>query len=485
MADPLLLMSATGLARQIREGTTTSRAVVDAHITRIEAVNPQINAVVAERFAVARAEADEADRQLGLLGPSVVGPLHGVPCTIKECFALTGMPNSSGLVARRAVRATADAPTVSRLRAAGAIPLGVTNISELCMWMESHNVVYGRTRNPYDLGRTVGGSSGGEGAVVGAGGSPFGLGSDVGGSIRMPAFFNGVFGHKGSSGLVPNTGQHPIAHGEAGRFLSTGPICRRAEDLWLLLSILAGPDGRDGVTRPLVLGDPAAVDFSTMTVLTVPDDGRWSVSAELREAQARAAAALAARGATVREHRFAGFRQGVEIWFSMLDQANAGASFREELFAGRPGARLRTELPRWLLGQSPHTLPALALALIERVGEQVQGNLAAMVASGEALRAELYAALSGNTVMLYPSHPVVAPRHGGPILSPLRWVYTALLNVMQVPVTQVPLGLNRRGLPLGVQVVGGDGQDHRTIAVALALEADLGGWTPPSGMTET
>src|SRR5207253_4609005 len=113
------------------------------------------------------------------------------PCTIKESIALTGMPHTAGLVARKGTLAGADAPTVARLRAAGAIPLGVTNTSELCMWMESNNRVYGRTGSAYDPSRTAGGSSGGEGAIVGAAGAPFGLGSDIGGSIRMPAFFNG------------------------------------------------------------------------------------------------------------------------------------------------------------------------------------------------------------------------------------------------------------------------------------------------------
>ena len=138
-------------------------------------------------------------------------PLLGVPCTIKENFAFVGTPQASGLLARAHIVNDHDAPAVARLRAAGAIPLGVTNTSELCMWMESFNKVYGITNNPYDPTRTVGGSSGGEGAIIGSGASPFGLGADVGGSIRMPAFFNGVFGHKPSPLLIPNGGQYPAA----------------------------------------------------------------------------------------------------------------------------------------------------------------------------------------------------------------------------------------------------------------------------------
>src|SRR6185503_363040 len=158
-----------------------------------------------------------------------------------------------GLVARKGRLATQDAVAVARLRAAGAIPLGVTNVSELCMWMESDNRVYGRTNNPYDQARTVGGSSGGEGAIIGAGGAPFGVGSDIGGSIRIPAAFCGVVGHKPSGRLVPNTGQFPPAEGPANAYLGTGPLVRRVRDVWPLLRVMAGPDGHDPVCAPATL----------------------------------------------------------------------------------------------------------------------------------------------------------------------------------------------------------------------------------------
>ena len=151
----LLTLSGVALAARIRSGEVSSREVVAAHISKIESVNPRLNAVVADRFDAALKEADRADARRGEEG---LGPLHGVPCTIKECFALTGMPNASGLVARRDIRAEADATAVARLRAAGAIPMGVTNTSELCMWMETSNRLYGRTNNPYDPRRIVGGT---------------------------------------------------------------------------------------------------------------------------------------------------------------------------------------------------------------------------------------------------------------------------------------------------------------------------------------
>ncbi|MDG1479569.1 MAG: amidase [Myxococcota bacterium] len=469
----LLELSGTALASLIRRGEVSSREVVAAHIAQIESVNPVLNAVVADRFEAALAEADEADARRG----GDVGPLNGVPCTIKECFALTGMPNASGLVARAGVRAVSDAAAVARLRAAGAIPMGVTNTSELCMWMETNNRLYGRTNNPYDPRRIVGGSSGGEGAIIGSGASPLGIGSDVGGSIRMPAFFNGVFGHKPTGGLIPNTGQYPAIETASGsRYLTTGPLCRRAEDLMPLVRILAGPDGVDPGCQVLPLSDPAAVDLSGVRVLTVPDDGLLSVCAELRQAQADAASSLAERGARIEEIRFPRLKSATDIWSAMLGEAST-VPFRDSLYRGED--RTRTALLRWMLGGGVYTLPAILLAGLERLTDAFPARAERFIAEGRALRRALDEALGADGLLLYPSHPTPAPRHYVPLTRPISWVYTAILNVMELPVTQVPLGLDAKGMPLGVQVVGAHGADHRTIAAALALETDLGGWVPP------
>jgi len=245
MNDSLLTISGAQIADLIRRGKTTSREAVEVHIEKIMKVNPVINAVVKDRFEEARKEADAADRKRKSSAGKNLPPYHGVPCTIKEAYALKGMPHTSGLVSRKNIVAQEDATAVARLRKARAIPLGVTNVPELCMWFETYNKIYGRSNNPYNRRRIVGGSSGGEGAIVGAGGSPFGLGSDIGGSIRMPAFFNGVFGHKPTGGLVPGTGHYPVAENGAARYCTFGVLTRRAEDLMPLTQILAGPDGKD------------------------------------------------------------------------------------------------------------------------------------------------------------------------------------------------------------------------------------------------
>jgi fatty acid amide hydrolase 2 len=476
--NEILTRPAVDTARMIRRRELRAVDVVEATIDRIEAVNPALNAMVADRFDAARREAAAADETIRR-GGADLPPLLGVPCTIKEAFALEGMPNSSGLVSRAGVRATTDAVAVRRLRAAGAIPLGVTNVSELCMWMESDNKVYGLTRNPYDPARTVGGSSGGEAALLGAGAAPFGLGSDVGGSIRMPAFFCGVFGHKPTGGLVANRGQFPDASNEGSRYLTTGPMCRRAADLMPLLRILAGPDPADPRVVPWRLGDPDAVRCEGLRVFVVPDNGLLPVAAVLRAAQDRAAEALAARGARVEPLRIEGLRHSLEIWSSMLRLAG-GPSFKS-LMGGGPEVPAGRELGRWLLGRSAHTLPAIGLGLLESLEGMAPGRSARWMRRGVALRRELSDLLGDDGLLLYPSYPKPAPRHHGPLLPPIQWVYTAVFNALELPVTQVPLGLERRGLPLGVQVVASHGRDHVSIAAARWLEEDLGGWTPPPG----
>ena len=463
---PLLSSSAIALASQIRRREVSSLSVVEAHVRHIEKVNPTLNAMVRDRFDAAREEARAADRALDA-GAGDLGPLHGVPCSIKESFALTGMPFTSGLVARRGNVAKRDATAVERLRRAGAIPLGVTNVSELCMWMESNNKVYGITNNPYDPRCTVGGSSGGEGAIVGAGGTPFGLGADIGGSIRMPAFFNGVFGHKPTGGLVDNSGQYPLPAEPAMRYVVTGPIARRAEDLAPLLAILADRE----------IESPRSVDVASLDVISVEDDGRMKVTDDLRAAQERAARALEARGARVRTARIHGFSRALEIWGAMLDAAG-GPSFSSMLGDGTE-IHAPFELARFALGRSPHTLPALALALLEKIPKLLPSHGARFLDEGRRLRDELSSLLGPRTVMLYPSHTRPAPRHHHALFPPWSWAYTAIFNVMELPVTQVPLGLNRSGLPLGVQVAAAHGHDHVAIAVALSLEDALGGWVPP------
>jgi len=474
--------SAVDLARAIRTREMTSREVVEAHIEQLERTHARINAVVFDRYDAARADADDADARIRASDdPDALPPFLGVPCTIKESIATAGMPNCAGLVSRSAWRATENAPTVQRMIDAGAIPLGVTNIPELCLWIETENRQYGRTNNAYDPTRTAGGSSGGEGAVVGSGGSPLGLGADIGGSIRIPAFFNGVFGLKPSPGLVPNTGQFPPTETEtAALMLTIGPITRRAEDLMPMLRVIAGPDGVDPYVREMPLGDPADVPLEGMRLLLSEDSSYIEVSRELRAARLRAAEALERKGAKLEVVPMRGMRRALELYLAVL-KLEVGVSVKDLIVAeGSMHVTVRSALRR----KGPHTR-ALRLLLMSEwlTGKMPQGRFTKAAAAREAFAREVTDAV-GDGVLLHPTHPRVAPRHGQTVGKPWLLTTTAIFNLAGTPVAQIPLGLNGRGLPLGVQAVAAPGRDHAAVAVALELERALGGWVaPPSPAT--
>ncbi|MCB1152353.1 amidase [bacterium] len=475
--DPLLFDSGLELARKIKSREITSTDAVEAHIRHIELVNPIVNAMVKDRFNKARAEARRADEEFKEKGPDGVPVYHGVPCTIKESFQLTGMPQTSGLVARRDRISEQDATTVARMREAGAIPLGVTNVPELCMWMETNNLIYGRSNNPYNREHIVGGSSGGEGCIIGAGGSPFGLGADIGGSIRMPAFFNGVFGHKASSNLIPNTGQYPISFDGTLNYLATGPICRRAEDLWPLVKLMAGPDGVDPNTREQPLGDPGTVDLTSLTVVDIEDNGHTPVSLDLRLAQRRVTDHLVKNGARLVVAKPDLLRKSFDIWSSSLSHESK-TSFVEMMGDGRQVSPI-IELFKWFFQRSNHTFPAIMLGITEAFEHLFPGRIRKFFRLGQELREEMNELVGPKGIFLFPSHAYPAPRHNYPLMRPFNFVYTGILNIMEMPVTQVPLGLNSEGLPLGVQVGATHGNDHLTVAVAMELERAFGGWVPP------
>jgi len=475
---PLTERSATALAGAIRAGEVSAREVVEAHIAVFERVNPRINAVIHERYADARAEADAADRRIAAAaGGEQLPPLLGVPCTIKETIGVQGLPHSAGVVARREHRAERTAPIAQRLLDAGAICLGLTNISELTLWVESENRVYGRTSNAYDQRRTAGGSSGGEGAAVGSGGSPLGLGSDLGGSIRLPAFFNGVFGHKPSLGLVPNTGLWPAPVGETTRLTVSGPLTRRAEDLMPVLRVIAGPDGEDEVTVPMELGDPESVALKGLRVVVSESATLGPTGRELANARERAAGALAGAGARLERVSMRSLLRAMEIYLATLSTA-AGVTAQQLLVeAGAEPVTLRTALRR----NGDHTRATRITLAAERLAARAPASRTRRsMGVRDSFVQELRDTI-GDGVLLHPPAPKVAPKHNRTV-GRVWWIHPMLVfNLAAVPVTQVPLGLDGDGLPLGVQVAAGPGADHRSIAVALELERVFGGWVPPGG----
>jgi len=475
-ANDLLEMSVVDLAAAIRKRNLSPVEAVEAHIARIEAVNPPLNALVAERYDLARDEARRAESQLAAAGSvDELPPLHGVPCTIKEFIGVGGMPHTAGLMARKGMVARADSAVVERLRRAGAIVLGVTNAPEGGMWMETHNKIYGRTNNPWDLKRTPGGSSGGEAALIACGASPFGIGSDIAGSIRIPSAFCGVVGHKPTGRLVPNTG-HWGSEGGTSPFLVCGPIARRVCDLELILGLITGPDGVDPNTRAWDLGKRKAGDLDGVVVYPVESNGITPVSESMRREIRRAAAALEARGATIRPLDSVLLRWALMIWAVGMSEANADAASFSALLGEGTELPLGREVARTFIGRSSVTFPALALAVIDKLSSKLPRRLAAGSPRPADLRDELEGILGPNGVMLHPPFTRPAPRHVTPLLTPLHFICTGIFSVIEFPVTQVPTGFERRGLPVGVQVAARRGNDRLTLAVAAALEEEFGGW---------
>ncbi|XP_064193916.1 fatty-acid amide hydrolase 2-A-like [Anguilla rostrata] len=484
ITNPLLMISGIQLAQKIRRKEVMSVEVVQAYIDRIQEVNPLINAMVKDRFSEALQEAAHADRlvQEEEGGEEALQhrlPLLGVPFTVKESFKLQGMPNSTGLLSRRGVVSQGDAPPVALLKRAGAIPLGVTNCSELCMWLESHNRLYGITKNPYNTERIPGGSSGGEGSILASGGSVIGVGSDIGGSIRIPAFFNGIFGHKPTPGVVSNEGQYPPASEQQQSFLCTGPMCRYAEDLLPLLRIMAGPSAEK-------LSLSSEVDLSKLRFFSVPHDGgsplMSPVDQELLEAQRKVVERLETDlGVKVQKLQLPQLRYSFQIWGALMGAPGKDGkppkTFAELM--GGEGKRVWPiwEMAKWMLGRSSHTMPAIGLALMEMVQSSRPSPF--VLQQKEELQTQLEELLGTDGVLLYPTHPHIAPKHHHPFFTPFNFAYTGIFNILGLPVTQCPVGLSREGLPLGLQLVAGKRQDHLTLAAALHLERAFGGWRDP------
>src|SRR5438128_3398712 len=263
MSD-LTLLSATQMAEKIRQRQVSPRELVEAHLQNIERLNPNLNAFIQvdAEGALRTARRAETTIEKG----DALGPLYGVPLSIKGSIAVTAMRCEAGTKLRRGYVAPTDAPLVTRLREAGAIILGVTNTPELLMAWETDNLLYGRTNNPWDLTRTAGGSSGGEAAAIASGCVAGGVGIDGGGSIRVPAHFSGICGLKPTPGRIPSTGHYPNSVGPFALLGVVGPMARTIADLRVLFEVMAGPDDGDPCAAPVPLRRIALEDLRKIPI---------------------------------------------------------------------------------------------------------------------------------------------------------------------------------------------------------------------------
>ena len=460
----IIYASAKSMAQAVRDKEVSAVELVEAHLGRIEEVNPALNAVVQLAAERARAEAVEADAALAR-GESK-GALHGVPFTLKDSIDTEGIITTGGTLGRKDFVPDADATVTARLRAAGGILLGKTNTPELTYAGETDNLVYGRTNNPFDLSRAPGGSSGGAGAIVCCGGAAFDIGSDTGGSVRGPAHYCGITGIKPNSGRVPRTG-HIVPHsfGAVDSLTQNGPMARYVEDLALILSIISGPDWDDPHIVPMPLGNPADVDISGLRVAFYTDNGLRVPTDEIVAAVRSAANALADAGCLVEEDLPRAIPDNPDI-NNQLSQGDGQAGARRLL--AKYGT---TETHEWMT------------RLLEKASENMVsvGEYTAALERVDAYRSAMLGFMENYDVIVCPVSAFAALPHGESMTDENRSGinYTATYNITGWPSTVVRGGTSPDGLPIGVQVVARPWREDVSLAVAQYLEGALGGWQRP------
>jgi amidase len=464
----LLSCSAKTLANLIRTRKVTSREVVEAYLARIDEVNPKLNAVVQVARELAINEAIAAD-QLVSVGYSV-GPLHGVPITIKDSLDTAGIITTGGTQGRSRHVPTEDATVVSRLRKAGAIVMGKTNTPELTASDETANEIYGRTNNPYDLNLGPGGSSGGEAAIIASGGSPLGLGGDSGGSIRVPCHLCGITGIKPTAGRVPRTGHILPPGGLWDMFTTSGPMARYVEDLALTLPIISGPDWRDPFILPVPLQDMEAVDLRSLRGCYYPTYGDIVPTKETTQSVAAVVDVLRHEGIVIDEGVPPLIEQTAELSIRILGADNGEWIWRGLRAAGTSGPNRVTQ--RFL-----HRITSRNVSV---------GDIAEIIYQWDSFRAAFTAFMERYDFIVCPVAPSPAVPHeayetGNPFGMDAfpSAVFTFTYNLTGFPAAVVRCGSSPEGLPIGVQLVARPWEDHVALALAQRIEEAFGGWKPP------
>ncbi|HKR71813.1 MAG TPA: amidase [Streptosporangiaceae bacterium] len=454
---------AVELATMIRNREVSSREVVQAHLDRVDAVNQDVNAIVRLLPDLALAAADAADKMVA--DGSELGALHGVPCTVKENIDLAGTPTTQAVPALAEAIAPVDAPQVERLRAAGAIPFGRTNLPDFGLRVHTDSALHGLTRNPWNSQRTAGGSSGGEAAALATGMTPLGLGNDLGGSLRNPAHCCGVASIKPSVGVVPGGTVIPPEDMPISFQLMAveGVMARKVADVRAGFTAVAGQHPRDPLSVTAVFADLAPDDLPKVAVLPEPPGG--STHPDVAAAVRRAADALADEGFKVGDAVPPDYEQALELWSAILAADLRIMQADLDQLMGPGGSKFL----RYALDHLPaHDLTGWAVAHTARHG----------LARRWSLWFQEYPVLL-SPVWSQPAFPLdfdIETQEGAvATVELMRPVLPA--NVLGTPAAVVPAGM-ADGLPVGVQVMGGKYSDLRCMAVAEAIERRLGPLTP-------
>jgi amidase len=479
----LIFATAHELAATIRERHASAVEVLDAHLARIARHNPALNAIVTLNEEEARVRAQEADTALAR--DNVWGPLHGVPVTIKDSFATAGLRTTSGFPPLANYIPAKDATAVARLRAAGAVVLGKTNLPVLVHGFQSDNPVFGRSNNPWNLGRTPGGSTGGGAAALAAGLSPLEIGSDYGGSVRIPAHYCGLFSIKPTERRVPLTGHIPELPGQPRsiRHVATpGPLARSVPDLKLALQLIAGPDPSQPEIPPLSLTPVPEQPWRALRAAWIDDFGGLPVTRDTRGALAGLVAELEQRGCTVACSMPEGFDfPGIWETYGELRQCEIGSAMSSELeaeCAANFGVSATSPDPemRGMARRLNATLRQYTETLTKRD---------AYIAAAEQFFESWDVLLCPVTVG--PAFPHCAP--GTPIAVDDRHVpyrlggtgYTSPFNLTGNPSVVIPLARSTDGLPIGVQLVGPRWSEMKLLAIAERLVEVTGPFQRPPG----
>jgi Asp-tRNA(Asn)/Glu-tRNA(Gln) amidotransferase A subunit family amidase len=469
MTSRPLLPSAREIAAAIRRKEVSPVEVARAHLERIERLNLKLNAFVDVQSEAVLAQARAAEA--AIVRGDEVGPLHGVPVSIKSAIDVAGHRCEAGSRLRAGYVAEEDALLVVRLRAAGAVILGVTNTPELLMAWETDNLLYGRTNNLWDLTRTAGGSSGGEAAAIAAGLSAGGVGSDGGGSIRVPAHFCGICGLKPTPGRIPSKGHYPKAGGPFALIGVVGPMARTVEDLRTLFEAMAGWDDGEPCAAPVEVREIDDAAVRALNIGFFGDDLRTPVTRETRAAVQRAASLLSGCGLRVDPFRPEGLEEARKLWWEFFGVA--GGMILEPMLRGRESevSPILREFMGWTGPAPRHTGESLLAAWLGR----------------DAVREKILVQMRKYPVLICPTAAIPAFRHGerqwqvdGKTVKYLdAWSYCEWWNLLGFPAVVIPMGQSEQGLPIGVQIVGRPWEEDVVLAVAAKLDRDRSPWQAP------
>src|SRR5437870_1905523 len=463
MSEELTTKTATELASLIRSREVSPVEVIDAHLRRIESINPSLNAIVTlAEDAIDHARAADSALSKG----ETAGPLHGVPFTVKDTIDTQGLRTTSGTQIRAHHVPERDAPVVARLKAAGAIILGKTNTPEMAVPYETDNPVFGRTNNPYDLKLTPGGSSGGEAASIAACLAPAGVGSDLSGSIRVPAHFCGIAGLKPTTGRVPMDGHTPEVIGALSLGACIGPMARTVEDLELLFDCMA-----DSI--PSARTDRVAT-LPGLQLAFYTYDGVIAVTKETERAVEAAARVLEEAGLRIKEECPPGVTHGSRLWVELFSYV----AFQQlvQFYHGRrreAGSQISALLRKMHVESNE---------LKDKI--DVAETRAKAVIEREHLREQLLSWMKTTPLILAPVGATPAFEHGkqrvkiaGQSISVFSaFGYSQTFNVFGLPSVAVPAGRSPEGLPIGVQIIGQPFEERTVLAAAKLIEEALGSW---------